>query len=162
MEIYLLRHASAEGRAASGRDADRRLTPDGIADLRSVLNLARQAGASVSAILASPYARALETARIAAEALDCSSEIMRSTALEPESSPERLWDELRAHAAVAPVLVVAHEPLLSSTIAWMLGSTRAMVRFVPASMARIEVGALGAEPSGVLRWLINPDFASGA
>jgi len=156
MEVYLLRHASAEQRAASGRDADRTLTPAGIAELRPVLDLARQARAAPSLILASPYLRAIQTAEIAAEELNCSTEILRSTALEPESSPERLWDEIRIHAA-SSVLVVAHEPLLSSAVGWLLGSTREMVRLVPAAMARIDVEAVGAQPAGVLRWLITPE-----
>ena len=167
MEVYLLRHASAEQRAASGRDADRALTPAGIAELRWVLDLARQARAAPSAILASPYVRAIQTAEIAADALDCSAEIVRSTALQPESSPQRLWDEIRIHIEYdnehnPAVLVVAHEPLLSSAVAWLLGSTRAMVRLVPAAMARIDVEAVGAQPAGVLRWLIAPEVGGGS
>jgi phosphohistidine phosphatase len=163
MEVYLLRHASAEQRAASGRDADRALTAAGIAELRLVLDLARQTRAAPSAILASPYVRAIQTAEIAAEALDCSAEIVRSTALQPESSPQRLWDEIRSdNEHSSAVLVVAHEPLLSSAVAWLLGSTREMVRLVPAAMARIDVEAVGAQPAGVLRWLIAPEVGGGS
>ena len=40
MEIYLLRHGIAEDRSATGRDADRRLTEEGRAKLRRVLERA--------------------------------------------------------------------------------------------------------------------------
>ena len=69
MEIYLLRHGIAEDRSTTGRDPDRRLTDEGRAKLRRVLERAHQAGVRPSLILSSPYRRALETAEIMAAKL---------------------------------------------------------------------------------------------
>jgi phosphohistidine phosphatase SixA len=69
MEIYLLRHGAAERSSPGGRDADRKLTHEGIAAITSVIQQALHAGMNPSLILSSPYTRTMETARIAATLL---------------------------------------------------------------------------------------------
>ncbi|WP_437314278.1 phosphohistidine phosphatase SixA [Sorangium sp. So ce385] len=68
MHLYVMRHGPAEDRAASGRDADRRLTPEGRDRVERVaIELHRiRGGAPLSRVLSSPLARARETAEIAA------------------------------------------------------------------------------------------------
>ncbi|KYF69793.1 MULTISPECIES: phosphohistidine phosphatase SixA [Sorangium] len=68
MHLYVMRHGPAEDRAPSGRDADRRLTPEGRERVQRVANELRRVrgGAPLARVLASPLARARETAEIAA------------------------------------------------------------------------------------------------
>ncbi|WP_437731143.1 phosphohistidine phosphatase SixA [Sorangium sp. So ce1335] len=68
MRLYVMRHGPAEDRAPSGRDADRRLTAEGRARVERVaVELRRvRGGAPLARVLASPLARARETAEIAA------------------------------------------------------------------------------------------------
>jgi phosphohistidine phosphatase len=155
MEIYLLRHGIAEDHASSGRDADRRLTEQGRVKLRRVLERAHAAGVRPSLIVSSPYHRAFETAEVAAHELDYHGEILKTENLVPDSSPSRVWSEIRAHRTESAILLAGHEPLFSSTVAWMLGSTRAMIHFRKAALVRIDVEALGAEPRGVLKWMLT-------
>src|SRR6476620_7663922 len=139
MQIYLLRHGVAEDRSATGRDADRRLTDEGRAKLRRVLERAHQAGVRPSLILSSPYRRALETAEIAARELGYEGKIVRTPALIPDSSPQHVWDAIREHRNESAVLVAGHEPLFSATVAFLVGSTRAMVHFRKGALMRIDV-----------------------
>ena len=44
---------------------------------------------------------------------------------------------------------------LDRTVAWMLGSARAMIHFRKAALVRIDVETLGAEPKGVLKWMLT-------
>ena len=159
MEIYFLRHGIAEVRAASGRDADRRLTEEGRDKLRRVLERAHSAGVNPSLILSSPLRRAIETAEIAARELGYQGKIQRAAALEPDSSPQRVWEEIRQHSSETAILAAGHEPLFSATVAWMLGSTRAMVHFRKGALVRLDVEALGAAPGAVLEWMIIPKLA---
>ena len=159
MEVYLLRHGIAEDRAASGRDADRALTDDGRKKLTKVLDRARKAGVTPTLILSSPLKRAFETAEIAARDLGYSSEISITNSLTPDSSPHRVWTEIRAHRDEPSLLLAGHEPLFSATVAFMLGSTRSMVEFKKAGLVRIDFDSLGAEPRGVLIWMITPKLA---
>jgi phosphohistidine phosphatase len=160
MELYLLRHGLAEDRSVTGRDSDRILSADGIAGLGRVLAMARKAEVRPSLILSSPYARAMQTAEIAAKALEYRSEILRSLSFAPDSSPFRFWEEIRLYDREPSLLVAAHEPLLSSTVAWFAGSTRVMIRVVPAAMVRIDFAKLGPHPGGVMQWMISPVIAT--
>ena len=63
MEIWLLRHASAEDRADSGRDADRTLTEDGHRRAREVARGLASLEPKIELILTSPYWRAREPAQ---------------------------------------------------------------------------------------------------
>jgi phosphohistidine phosphatase len=159
MELYLLRHGIAEDRATTGRDADRRLTDDGRKKLRRVLERARKASVTPTLILSSPLKRAFETAEIAALELGYASEICITDSLTPDSSPQRVWTEIRAHRDEPALLLAGHEPLFSATVAWMLGSSRGMVEFKKAALVRIDFESLGAEPRGVLQWMITAKLA---
>ncbi|MET0559003.1 MAG: histidine phosphatase family protein [Solirubrobacterales bacterium] len=111
--IYLLRHGEAED--GDGDDAARRLTAKGEAQ-------ARAAGAALAALevgldvcLASPRVRAAETARLTCEPLG----------IEPESAAELSgggFDSLALAAARGDVLLVGHEPDLSSEVARLTGA----------------------------------------
>ncbi len=159
MEVYLLRHGIAENRSPSGRDEDRRLTEEGRDKLRRVLERAQSAGVNPSLILSSPYKRAVETAEIAARELGYQGKIVRVNCLTPDSSPPDIWAELRRHRGEDSILLAGHEPLFSATVAWLLGSTRPMVDFRKAGLVRIDFETLGAEPKGVLQWMLTPKLS---
>ena len=159
MEIYLLRHGIAEDRAESGRDADRRLTDDGRAKLRRVLERAHLAGVSPSLILSSSYRRALETAEIAGRELGYEGKIVRTPALTPDASPQQVWDTIRENREESAVLLAGHEPLFSATFAYLLGTSRAIVHFRKGALARIDVPGFGPSPVGVLEWMLTAKLA---
>ena len=146
LELYLLRHGIAEDRSSSGRDADRALTEDGKRKIERVLKRAHKAGASPTLIISSPYLRAMETAEIAARELQYNSEIVRSQRLEPHASPPDLWSEIRAHRDEPSILLASHEPLCSATLAFLLGSTRAMVEFRKGALRALIFLTLSVEP----------------
>lgn len=159
MEVYLLRHGIAEDRSATGRDFDRRLTDEGKEKLRKVLKRAAKDGVEISLILSSPLVRAMETAQIAADELKYNSEIVRTDGLTPDSSPQDVWKEIRAHRDEPAVLLAGHEPLFSATVAYLLGSSRAMVEFRKGALVRIDFASVGAEPRGVLQWMLTPKMS---
>lgn len=162
MELYLLRHAIAEEHSASGRDADRKLTAEGVDKLRQVAKFAASVGVRPSLILASPYIRAMETAAAAARVLEYKGEILKTEGLTPGASSADAWAEVRAHRQEESILLVGHEPLFSSLASSMLGSARVMVDFRKAALVRIDFETFGAEPRGVLRWMITPKLAEAA
>jgi phosphohistidine phosphatase len=150
---YFLRHGIAERNDASG-DFARKLTGEGRAALQ---RLAQVASFQPSVILSSPYVRAVETAELLAHESGWRTPVLTSDALTPNSSAEGMWAEIRVHQEDS-ILVVAHEPLLSSSISWMLGSTRAMVRMLPGTLAALSVESRGAAPVAELLWMITPSM----
>ncbi|MBI1788081.1 MAG: histidine phosphatase family protein [Acidobacteria bacterium] len=155
MEIYLLRHGMAEETMVSMRDPDRRLTEEGRRALREALERARPWLPAPSLAVSSPFVRAKQTAAIAAEALGYRGQILESAALVPRSSPERVWQEIRAHAAEERLLLVGHEPLWSATYTFLLQTPSLRLELRPGSLGRIDVSP-GPRPFGVLRWLLAP------
>lgn len=150
MEIYLLRH----GIAGDGYpDSDRALTAEGKEKLRKVL---KRSGAKPTLIVSSPFRRALETAEIAAEVLEYSGDIERSDAITPEGSAESVWDEIRVHKSEGAILFASHEPLMSATVAFLLGAPGLYVDMKKAALVRIDVDRFGPRPAGVLKWMLTP------
>ena len=159
MQVYLLRHGIAENARPGQPDSERALTAEGREKLRRVLKRARAADVNPGAILASPYRRALETAEVAAEALGYKSEIERTRALVPDASPSDAWEEIRARGPDASVLLASHEPLMSSLAALLLGCPALQVDMKKAALVRIDCDRLGAQPRGVLKWMLTPATA---
>src|SRR5437763_1560333 len=122
MELYVFRHGIAEDRQAGRPDADRQLTDEGRKKTAGVIRKARDAGVEPSLILTSPYARALETARIAAEGFGYKGQIVRAGVLEPGGTPEAVWNELLGYRDEPAVLIAGHEPLLSHLMSYLLAS----------------------------------------
>jgi phosphohistidine phosphatase len=161
MEIYILRHGVAEEPQTGQPDAERALTPDGRKKLRNVLRTAASAGVEPTLILTSPYKRALQTAQLAAEILEYKGELLRTEALEPNSSPKPVWEEIRVHKDEPRILLAGHEPLFGRLAAYLLGSPNLQVDFKKGAMVCIEIERFPAEPHGVLRWMLTSKLASG-
>jgi phosphohistidine phosphatase len=161
MEIYILRHGIAEDAPAGQPDSERSLTSDGRKKLRSVLRAAASGGLAPSLIMSSPYKRALQTAQLAAEILEYQGDLLRTKALEPNSAPKGVWDEIRVHKDEARILLVGHEPLFGRLMAYLLGSPNLQVDFKKGAMACIELDRFPAEPHGVLRWMLTSKLATG-
>jgi phosphohistidine phosphatase len=154
MRLYFFRHGPAESRAAwAGEDSERPLTPEGAAVTREASRAMRSLGLGVTAIVPSPYARARETALIAANELGLQDALSTDSRLEPGFDEGDLREVLAGRAEHERLLLVGHEPDFSSTIAAITGGGRVTMK--KAGLARIDVG--GADDlSGELVWLAPP------
>lgn len=159
MEVYLLRHGMAENAQPGASDGERRLTEEGARAVAAVAERARAAIVAPSLILSSTYVRAIETAEIAARVLGYTGPIARLATLQPTGSPFEAWDDIRAHQPDGPVLVAAHEPLLSGLAALILEAPMLRLQIGTASMVAVEVERLSANPNGLLKWMITPALA---
>jgi phosphohistidine phosphatase len=134
--IYLLRHGDAE--EGDGDDDARRLTAKGERQARAAGRALAALGVELETCLASPKARALDTARLACEALG----------VEPETA-EALrgvgFDALALSAGRGEVLLVGHEPDLSSEVARVTGGK-----------VKLRKGGLAALDGSTLIALLRP------
>jgi phosphohistidine phosphatase len=156
MEIYLFRHGIAENGQPGSPDSSRELTDEGRKKTADMVRLARKTGVRPTLILTSPYARARQTARIAAEQLDYDGQVVPVESLVPHGSPEGVWQDLRDHGDEPAVLLAGHEPLLSRLVAYLLNAPALRVEMKKAGMVRIDVETMRAHPHGILRWMIVP------
>jgi phosphohistidine phosphatase len=159
MQIYILRHGIAEDGRAGQPDSERGLTSEGKKKLRNVLRVAREAGVAPSLILTSPYRRAVQTAQLAAEILDYTGNLLRTQALEPDSRPQMVWEEVRIHKDQEQILLAGHEPLFSALTAYLLGCPNLQIDFKKGALACVETDRFSAEPRSVLKWILTPKLA---
>jgi phosphohistidine phosphatase len=156
MELYFFRHGPA-GWAGEwhGGDADRPLTDKGrILTERVGLRLA-EAGVGVDLIVTSPYARALQTAEIVAEALGTTSRLELDDQLQPGFDLSALGRILERWNDVGRLMLVGHEPSFSTVIGQLIGSADLVIK--KSSIAMVEVP----DPPvarGTLRMLVPPSL----
>jgi phosphohistidine phosphatase len=115
--IYLLRHGEAED--GDGDDAARRLTEKGERQARAAGRALAELGAGIQTCLASPKVRALDTARLACEALGVEVEVT-------EALRDGRFDALDLAAGRGEVLLVGHEPDFSAEVGRLTGANVAM------------------------------------
>ncbi|MGB7172139.1 MAG: histidine phosphatase family protein [Candidatus Acidiferrales bacterium] len=141
MKLFLMRHGIAIDRTdpACPPEADRFLTPRGIAKTEAAARGLRTIGIKPSLILTSPLLRAVQTAEIVCEVLGYPVKKLRHTeALKPESKPADLFDEISALSA-NEILCVGHAPNLDLVIALGVGSHSAVTALKKAGCASLDM-----------------------
>lgn len=158
MEIIFLRHAPAGERedwARAGRpDSERPLTPEGIKRAKeSARGLVRMTK-TASLVATSPWARARQTAEIAAKAFGAP--LVETNFLLPHRSPASLAGWLSGLDGER-VILVGHEPHLSKAISWLMSGSaaRPFVGLKKAQALLLETKK-AAPGSAVLAWSLPP------
>ena len=165
MRLFFLRHAGAYSREEwSGSEADRPLTDRGRAEMRLIADGLAALDLKVDLAITSPFARAAETARMAAETLKVPLE--EAHELVPGATLGGLLRVLQAHEDVSRVLLVGHEPDFSRMIGELIAAPHpASLALKKAGCARVDVPsrlverAVGANDlfgRGTLEWLLTP------
>jgi phosphohistidine phosphatase len=137
VQIYLVRHGDAVPEEDAGSDRDRWLSPRGREAARILGRLLREQGVTIDAVMASPLPRAVQTAELLATALDYLDPIATRRCLEPSAHPRVAAGELGALAGA--ILIVGHEPAISSLGALLLGRP-SFPSFRTAQCCAIEAG----------------------
>jgi phosphohistidine phosphatase len=156
MTLYVLRHAIAENSGPGQRDSARQLTRPGRRKARRVLSHASRVGVRPATILTSPYERAAQTAAIACKELRSARRPIITQALVPYVNVFELWDEIRDHAIGGDLLLVGHNPQLSSLVTWLLGARQDALWLKKSGLVALDVGAAGPRPRATLSWLLTP------
>jgi phosphohistidine phosphatase len=160
MFIYVLRHGIADDAKPGESDSARALTSEGRKKLTTVLERAEKAGACPSIILTSPYVRARQTAKIAAQVFNRADHVVETSALIPSGSPDLIWDEISEYRSESQIMVVGHEPLLSELVSFLLSAPTLRVDMRKAALVAISMESLRGAPRGVLQWMLTSKLAS--
>jgi phosphohistidine phosphatase len=158
MNLFLFRHAEAEERSSTGKDADRVLTRKGREAAKAVA-AALSRLEQVEAIWHSPMERAKETASFAAKEFSKAS-LWETPSLLPEASPNQVLDEI-SHRQPGEVLLVGHQPHLGLLLSLCVtGGDGSKIPMRKASLARVKFAGPHPSPPGKLIYLISPDLAA--
>jgi len=111
-KIYIMRHGDYESASLS-----RALTPEGVGDVQKVARyLKDQCRVQVQAIWHSPKERAVETARILGQILECQ-DFQQKEELSPNAFPDRLLQALQD--CDRDVMIVTHLPFIPHLLSKM-------------------------------------------
>jgi phosphohistidine phosphatase len=148
-QLWLLRHADAEPHGTRP-DAERRLTERGGRQAEVAGRALARMGASFTAALTSPKARARETAELAVAQMDAG----QSPALELHEplaggfQARQALDALDGAARKGALLLVGHEPDLSGIVGDLTGGR---VDLKKGGLAVVRLGGAGSELVLLLR-----------
>ena len=160
MILYLLRHGIAEDKIAGKHknDSERRLTKEGIDELRLSVKGMKALKLGIEHVLASPYVRTKETAEIVAEGLGIKKGLKYSENLQCGMDPKKLLKELaEKYYSKDRILLVGHEPHMSALIAVLTsGNEFGSIQMKKGSLCKVEIDRPVYGLCGTLKWLLTP------
>lgn len=159
MELYVLRHGEAGKRQpVVNKDSERALTVTGKQEVREIAKGLQELGVKFDFIATSPLKRAHETAEIMAKTLKVKKSMMEGwNELKPEGKRPELYRRLSQFKQGSSILVVGHEPYLSTMIGEIVfGNGTSNIVLKKAGLARIGMKSFVPSMNGELKWLLTP------
>jgi phosphohistidine phosphatase len=158
MDVYIMRHGKA-GRQVPGKDdASRALTGKGKDEIEEMARWLVSREISFGIIATSPLVRSMETGTIiaAGPGQGLNPEIWPSLSI--GGDPMTICQDIAAKDETSSLLLVGHEPTLSSLIGLLIcGSSNAGIMMAKGGLARIRnVIKDGNTVRGELNWLLTP------
>ncbi len=165
MILYIMRHGEAQPKSTAKVDDERSLSEIGRINVVNTFESMKRFGKRVDLVLCSPLTRAKQTAEIACQMLTPlknARPVVEET-LEPSRTPYEFYGFLSKFrpildmAPTANVLVVSHQPFVSSLISDLLGVEDARISMPTSALAGVQVEALPpSRGTGKLILLIPP------
>jgi phosphohistidine phosphatase len=158
MNLFFLRHAKACPRSPKYRpDSKRPLTREGEETMREAAAGIRKLDLSFDLILASPYARALRTAEILAEAHDSKKLFVTAHLAADAELREVITEIVENFGSLENIVLVGHEPFLSGLMSVLLtGQPGMKIDFRKAALCKLSVEELRYGNCASLCWLLTP------
>lgn len=159
--IYFLRHAPAGDRASwEGPDDARPLTDKGRRRFRREAKGLRDLVGTPDAIVSSPYARAQETAELAAKALRFTGEIELDDHLVHGGDPHMVQRVLESRPDARDLVLVGHSPDLERWVGYLVTGRDDVlpIELKKGGLCRVDVRTTDPEPRGLIKWVVQPSM----
>jgi len=159
VELYILRHGEASKPISNaGKDSERPLTVTGHEEVMQVAMALDKLGVRFDFVATSPLKRARQTAEAFVKIFNVKKGGLEEWAeLKPEGKTRELYHKLSQFKPESSVLVVGHEPYLSTMISEIVfdgGTGRIVLK--KAGLAKITIMTFHPKIKGELRWLLTP------
>ncbi len=162
-----MRHGCAGNRLSDPmKDTKRQLTVSGKKEVVEIAKSLKKLGVNFNVIISSPLTRAFQTAKIIAKEYNLTEQIEQSEELKPNGSKDSLSNKLSKLNIDSVILIVGHEPYLSSMINDIISNNADTDRnyntnhnnivLKKAGLSRIKITSTVPKLKGELRWLLTP------
>ena len=148
------------------KDTKRQLTVSGKKEVVEIAKSLKKLGVNFNVIISSPLTRAFQTAKIIAEEYNLTEQIEQSEDLKPNGSKDSLSNKLSKLSIDSVILIVGHEPYLSSMINDIISNSDTdrnynknhnnNIILKKAGLSRIKITSTVPKFKGELRWLLTP------
>jgi len=152
--IVFLRHGQAEDAREGLSDDERPLTAEGHAEMMKLAAGVERAFPRAQTILSSPLVRAVQTALWVSKAYRSRIKVNETPALRASSHPDELAAVLHGMSE-RRIIVVGHEPNLTSNMLAMIGLSSAAHRLALQRGGCYAV-RVRSDGDGALEWLLSP------
>lgn len=158
MNLFVLRHASAGVRRVNPLlDLKRPLDKDGKRHCLHLAHILNALKMQFDIVVSSPLKRSLQTAQLVATETGYESQILISNALAPSATLQQFHRLLRECSGYENVLVVGHNPNITTFLAALVAPTATghphpPIRLRKGSIARLSV----VRGPATLQWLLDP------
>jgi phosphohistidine phosphatase len=157
MQLYLIRHGAAVDRSLIATDEARPLTDEGAEQMRRCARALKRIGARFDAVLTSPLCRAVQTAEIVCEVLNCQDRLKQCPELSPGCGPEAVAKLLRPYERSEAVALVGHNPDFEALAGAIIGGrSEAAVILKKGGICRIDLSDVFPRPLGAMMWHLTP------
>ena len=161
MKLYLVRHAIAEDITDYEDDSLRPLAEKGRDKMHRIAQALRELGVGPDLIVSSPYVRASQTASVLAKELKYKEEIAYSDFLVPMAEPDDMIGEINEKFSVDELMLVGHEPNLSSLASILLvGNPDISINLKKGGVCCLSVDDLHYDRKATLEWLVTPKIST--
>ncbi len=162
-----MRHGYAGNRLSDPmEDIKRELTVPGKKEVVEIAKSLKKLGVKFNVIFSSPFTRAFQTAQIIAEEYKLTELIEQSEELKPDGNKGSLYNNLSKLSIDSVILIVGHEPYISSMINDIISNNADTDRnyntnhnniiLKKAGLSRIKITSTVPRLKGELRWLLTP------
>lgn len=157
MDLFVARHGEA-GKSLTNaqKDTERPLTADGRKEAEAIAAFVEKLGIRFDEVISSPLRRSKETAEVVMKRQKKKLKLQLWDELRPEGEREAMLTRLAALGHGSKVLLVGHDPYLSTLIADMIGAGSGTIILKKGGVVRVRVTTFSPQAKGELRWLLSP------
>lgn len=158
LDLFVLRHGEAGSKIDDPeKDEARPLTREGRQEMEIIARSLTGLGVQIDLVASSPLPRALQTAEIVSRRFKKLNTLEQWEELKPQSEPDALYRRLSRQKRTSGLLIVGHEPMLSSVIGEIIsGNAGVNLVLKKAGLAKVEILGFRPKITGELRWLLTP------
>ena len=169
MELFILRHGETSKRLSRSGGLDRSLTYTGTADIKNIASSIKKLRIKIDLIVTSPISSCKETGEIINDMFEKRIPIIFCNDLKPEGEILDFYNKISKYKDTSSILIVGHEPYLSSMINDIISNNNDIDRnrnysknsinniiLKKAGLSRIKITSTVPKLKGELRWLLTP------